>query len=115
MRALATRYECVLRDNPLAGLRHHAGAGKPTRKRCGCGGALIVRSGWWGVFRWTGAGQYPRKDALSLHLTECAAETAAARVDPAGETTAVRWVPAYLALDDRPVRAAAIAVRYQLF
>lgn len=99
---VATRYECTLRDHLGAG-RHLSGNGKPTRKRCACGGAFIVLRGRWGVFlhsAYGGDARYLPEMALASYASEAAAErdndarnaedTAAGRA----MRHVVRWIPA---------------------
>lgn len=92
MSATASRYECLLRHERGAGLVHDSGTGKPKRKRCRCGGEFFTLAGWWGVFRWTGTGNYRLTDALSVHRSDAIADRARAKADPHGETLVVRWV-----------------------
>ena len=86
-----TRFECINRNNTGAGYHHSKGDGQPRRKRCAyCKGTLYVLHGWWGLFTWTGTGQYYRTDALGLFRTERDAEHACTKPDE----QCVRWVMA---------------------
>lgn len=88
------RYAClsIVSDSVHRRPFHSKGSGKPRRKRCGyCHGELLVESGWFGVFVWSGGlGRYDRADALRLFASESAAQKYAdARAE---DNVVVRWV-----------------------
>ena len=93
---LANRYDCPNRGKPGAGLRHDQGLGLPPRAKCsGCGGRLVTGRGRWGVFVWTGDGNYPAEAAAATYVRGGAAQDHADKLnvaaDPGGWV--VRWIP----------------------
>lgn len=88
MKRVATRFTCTNRVTAHC----VSGTGKPRRKTCSaCSSPLLIETGAYGVFNWTGTGQYPLHSAIgALYVRPDAAERAATA---AGEWYVVRWVP----------------------
>jgi len=94
---VTSRHDCALRLTPGSGHRHTHGEGRPTRKRCVCGGELVTHTGIWGVFVWTGRGDYRLPDALATFRRGAQASAYAdAHVTPdhGHGGLVVRWVSA---------------------
>lgn len=63
---IAKKHQCEHSINTLC----TRGNGAPTRKRCKyCGGRIRTDEGLWGVFEWTGNGNYPLENALATFST----------------------------------------------
>lgn len=90
------RHECLHRGSDFG--IHTAGDGKPKRKKCArCGGMLMVREGWHGVFVHSSSpnagpsgAAYRQDDAVSLHTREADAQRVI-DADTTG-TLVIRWV-----------------------
>jgi hypothetical protein len=103
---LAVRHWCALRDERGAAWAqfHTARNGRPRSERCTyCHGPLVVQSGLWCVFRWSGGrGRYSLDCAVSTHLSESAAGRACEKAHEAARSEfgygsdeanlVVRWV-----------------------
>lgn len=96
----AVRHECLLRNEVGHFGIHTSGTGAPKRKKCAyCGGQLVTRRGWHGVFvhsSFPDAGPsgaaYRIEDAKSLHSRLAGAERVI-REDTTGSLVE-RWVSA---------------------
>jgi hypothetical protein len=101
-RALTSRYHCLHRARPPAGIEHDSGNGVAPRQKCsGCGGRFVTEYGLWGVFIYTDSGQYPAVNALATRRSEVRAQAWADRENVTLLITApfgtsehvVRWIP----------------------
>ena len=98
-RRLARRYVCVNEGNEAAGLQHTSGNGTPTpgRKCYYCKGELRILHGLWGVFEWTGTGDYREEDAVRTYVVKDAADKRADSFNLTGPDGGpggwvVRWI-----------------------
>jgi hypothetical protein len=82
---VAHKHQCTLAISTLC----TRGTGKPKRQRCSyCGGSIRMESGIWGVFQWTGKGDYPLSNALATFTSRARADVVANQ----GDNTVVRWI-----------------------
>ena len=101
MAQLATRWWCVHRGTPAAGLTHSQGTGRPPASgKCRyCKGGLVSETGTWGIFAWTGDGRYPAEAARETRVREGAAQALADKLNDTDPQPAspggwvVRWIP----------------------
>lgn len=91
---IAARHYCSLRDKTGHVSFHTTRNGKPRSKRCTyCAGALVVETGLWGAFVWTGDRNYPLDAALRIFVSEGAAQRFADQRNCDTADTVVRWIP----------------------
>lgn len=86
------RHECLRRYAPESGHRHTSGSGQPKRKRCVCGGALVVRIGFYAVFAWRADGRYLAADVKAVYRTD--REAAQRALLLGGNSHCVQWIEA---------------------